>query len=182
MMKVKSKDLLIAVMALFIIALMVLMYKVNTLVIDRVPQHIEPEVYVMELTEAIERQNQFCTDLSYTTGWLKRHLENCLTLIETERGLEPIPLKYPYAFGPLLSKEPPEDQLHKKEPGPFVSPYEKPKPYSDSSEQEKNIRILRCLVDLKTMSVAMSRYNTEIHIDNFQQRLERIAPDPTSPQ
>ncbi|OQY07311.1 MAG: hypothetical protein B6I25_02145 [Planctomycetales bacterium 4572_13] len=174
-MKIKSKDLLITVMALFVIALMVLMYKVNTLVIDRVPQHIAPEVYVMDLTEAIERQNQICTDSSYAMGWLKRHLENCLTLIETERGLEPIPIS-PMGPYPL-----PSEKRFPEATSPFVVPYEKPKSYLDSSKREKNLRVLECLVNLSAMSATMARYNVERNIDNFQQRLERIAADPNSP-
>ena len=172
-MRLNFKDLLIAIMFVFILALMVLVYKVNTLVVDRIPNRIEPEVYAMGLTEAIERQNQTGVDLAYTVGWMKRHFDRCLTLIESERGLEPIPIKYPDWGGP----QPSEGYFLNKE-GPFVMPYEKPKHEPDQSPREKNLKHLECLVNLSTMAVTMSMYSVEMEIENFQQRLQRIAPDP----
>jgi len=81
MMRFDSRNLLIAVMSLFIIALMVLMYKVNRVVVERIPERVEPEVYVMGLSEAIERQNLAFGNLVYQARWLRVHLEKCLSLI-----------------------------------------------------------------------------------------------------
>ena len=174
-MRFDSRNLLIAVMFLFIIALMVLVYKVNKVVIARIPKEISPKVYVMDLTEAVERQNEFCFRLSYNTGWLKHHLDTCLTLIESERGLEPIPIEYPGPGGPR-----PAERYVFDKPRPFIMPYEKPEPVSDEPRPEKSLRHLECIINLSAVSAAHSMYCAEREIDNFQQRLERIAPDPNN--
>ena len=175
-MRFDSRNLLIAVMFLFIIALMVLVYKVNKTVIARIPKEISPEVYVMGLTEAIERKNQAHDSLSYTTGWLKRHLDRCLILIESERGLEPIPIECPKVRGPRHA-----EGSFKKKSGPFVIPYERPQIDPERSSQEKDLRYLQCLVNMQAMGTVSSMYNADGEIANFQQRLERITPDPNNP-
>ena len=175
-MRFDSRYLIIGVMFLIIIALMVLVYRVNTLVVDHIPRRIEPEVYVAGLTEAAERQNRVCVDLAYQANWLRRHLEKCLTLIESQRGLEPMSLKSdmskgPFAVSPRFSSE---------ASGPFITPYEKHDwSGEDSPSEEKDIRRLTCLTNLATLSAQMSSiYDMDRVIENFQQRLERIAPDP----
>jgi hypothetical protein len=182
-MSLKAKDLLIIVMALFIVALMVLMYKVNKLVVERIPERVPMEVYVVGMTEAVDRHNQFCVDLSHTTGWLKRHLDTCLTLLETERGLEPIP-KARLGFTPYG-----QDQTGQQDSAmpsckvqePFWVPYEKPKRYVEKSSEENNLRLLQCKMNLAAMAVTMSRYSVEMDIDNFQQRLRRLDPNNHDP-
>ena len=171
-MRLDSKNLLIGLLVMFNVALMALVYKVNALVVDRIPARIEPHVYVMDLTEAVERQMQATTDLSYTVSWLKRHLNNCLWMIESERGLEPIPLNRSGEYALL-----PGENVYPEKKEPFLSEYKKPAPSSDKPEQEKNLRTLTCLVNLTTLSAAMSMYHTEIEIDNFYKRLQRIAPE-----
>jgi len=181
-MSLKAKDLLIIVMALFIVALMVLMYKVNKLVIERIPEHVPMEVYAMGMTEAVDRQTQFCADLSHTTAWLKRHLDACLTLLETERGLEPIP---DTGYELLSVQGQPKQQGSAnpscKTPEPFFVPYEKPKSYVEKSPEENNLRMLECKMNLAAQAIAATRYNTEMTIDHFQQRLKRLDPASSDP-
>lgn len=182
-MSLKAKDLLIVVMALFIIALMVLMYKVNKLVVDRIPERVPMEVYVVGMTEAVDRQNQICADLSYTTGWLKRHLDTCLALLESERGLDPIP-KARLGFTPYVQDQTGQQDSAMpscKAPEPFFVPYEKPKPYVEKNSEENNLRMLQCKINLAAMAIAMSRYSVEMDIDNFQQRLKRLDPNNHDP-
>jgi hypothetical protein len=162
---------------------MVLMYKVNKLVVERIPELVPMEVYVVGMTEAVERQRQFSTDLSYTTGWLKRHLDTCLTQLESERGLKPIP-KAILEFTPYVQDQTGQQDSAMpscKAPEPFWVPYEKPKRYVEKSSEENNLRMLQCKMNLAAMAIAMSRYSVEIDIDNFQQRLRRLDPNNHDP-
>ena len=171
-MRLNSRDLIIAILIMFNIALMVLVYKVNRLVVESTPTQVEPHVYVMGLTKAVEKQIQVTTDLFNTMVWLKRHLDNSLSLIESERNLEPIQIERPNWLGMQL---PDECLLENKEL--FVIPYAKTQVFPDSPEQEKNLRYLVCLINLSTLGTTMSMYNVDMEINNLQMRLQRIAPD-----
>jgi hypothetical protein len=130
----------------------------------------------MGLAEAVERQNQSLREVTYTANWLKRHLDKSLSVIESERGFDPIPLKGPFKYEPLNSDEPvPLDR------GPFVTPYQRPAPHTEDGSQEKNLRYLQCIINLNSMGTTSSMFLIEDQIENFRQRLERIAPDPNTP-
>jgi hypothetical protein len=180
-MNPKAKDLLIVVMALFIIALLVLIYKINRFTIDKALNRNPTEVYIMGMTEAIDRQNQFFMQMSDTTRWLERHLENCITLLESERGLKPIPMK---SFGmPQISadrNEPETLQAFSEASGPFVIPYEKPKKMTEKSSEENNLAVLSCKINLSALAVVSAKYSVEMKIDNFQERLQRLDPKGTA--
>lgn len=162
-MRFDSRNLIIAIMFLIIIALMGLVYKVNKLVVDRIPENIEPEVYVMGLTEAIDRQNRAVYEMAYQNRWLRIHLDNCLRLIESERNLESIPVEFDMSKDPFIGMPFEGDRQ-----GPFVRPYAYAPP-EVTNDQEEHIRVLHCKVNLATMGSFTDRGAEEI-LANFQHR------------
>jgi hypothetical protein len=177
-MRFDSRNLLIGFMFLFIIALMVLMYKVNKVAVQRMPEHVPPKVFVAGLTEAVLRQNQAFSELSHQNRWLRIHLENCLTLIESERGLEPISVLSETSEEPFLGVI---YNLDKE--GPFVRPFVTHVPDPEYFErEEEDIRFLTCMVNISNNNAhGLSLNGMDEIIPYFQRRLERIAPDPNTP-
>jgi hypothetical protein len=173
-MSIKSKDLLVVVMVLFIVALLVLIYKMNRAALGRTPT----KVCVMGMTEAIDRQNQYYTQLTDATRWLERHLEKCIEFIESQQGLKPIPMKL-YEIPPITADVNDLEALQSfpEAPGPFVIPYKKPKRIMEKSPEEKDLELLWIRINMNTSAAVALRYDMELKIANFQERLQRLDPN-----
>ena len=84
------------------------------------------KTFVVKVIPALERDRVVSDDLPSQIWWLRRHLKKTLSVLETEYGLEPIPVKDTVQNFKL--KE--ELKIHRppRPPKPFVIAYEKPEP------------------------------------------------------
>lgn len=136
------------------------------------------EVYVSGMTKAVEKAGQDNIKLLIQAKWAMRHLENCIELMESERGLEPIAIDrgkmFPSYSGMGLPPLPPKKEQNKH---PFVSPYKEPQPKKQDDPKESDIRKLMCLFNLQRTAIAFSMYSFDAQIENYQQRLMRLDPN-----
>ena len=177
----KAKNIIIAILVAVILGQFFLLVRHT-----RIKQYIEYisgerlpiEVYVAGLTESINLNRQADIELLIQSQWAIRHLGQCVKLLEKERGLDPIPMKFknypiPDSNNPMMLLVP-----NKQESGPFYLPYEKPSGHKDHNDhEERDLNRLRCLLNLNTLSVNLASAAIEHQIHNYEERLQRLDPN-----
>lgn len=144
------------------------------------------KVYIVGLTESVDR---LTVEMGKTLGekvWMNDRLNACLTKLEVERGLEPIPVEDSFRkmYGAFTSSMNSPMSMGYTDPNstyayveekevPFFEPYTEPD-FSASNKEERSIRYLQCRLNLISLSHVFNRKQIQYHIDNLEKRLKRI--------
>ena len=179
----KTKNIIIAILAVVISGQFFLLVRLTRTqryvdFVNATHQSIPIEVYVAGLTESINQNRQANIELLVQSQWAIRHLGQCVKLLEKERGLDSIPMKfdsYPISDTnrPMMSLVP-----KKQESGPFYLPYVKSSSHKGPNDcKEGDLNRLRCLLNLNTVSVKLATAGIEQRIHNYEERLQRLDPN-----
>ncbi len=170
------KNLVIIILLIAVVLLSIFLYRATRVsrtlekLALRVPETVPVDVFVIGMTEAVQQQNQICSELTSQVWWLRRHLEKTLDFIEKEKNFEPI-----FIIDPLMNRKllPSEYLL---DPGPFVIPYQKPEyKFPDDSRDEYGLEALRSFMNLHSRSSQLAAgQSMEMLIKNFYTRLQRL--------
>jgi hypothetical protein len=182
----KTKNIIIAILVVVILGQFFLLLRQTRIqryidFVNKTPQRIRIpiEVYVAGLTESINQNRQANIELLVQSQWAIRHLGQCVKLLEKERGLDPIPMKFehyplPDSNHPMMPLVPP----NKQESGPFYLPCEKPSIHEEPNHPEEgDLNRLRCMLNLNTVSLKLASAGIEQQIHNYEERLQRLDPN-----
>jgi hypothetical protein len=168
-------NIVIGILVLIIACLSVSLYRITRLrtvlheVRDRVPTKVPLDVFVTGMAEAVEMHDRLWLDVAAQNVWLRRHLEQTVSKLETEYQLEPIPTKTAYPKqGTMLSE-------WIQAPEVFLIPYEKPEfKFPPLDPNECGLLNLKFEIDNQTRFFVMEIHDAEFWIENFYERLQRL--------
>jgi len=130
-----------------------------------------PELIVKDFVKNLMHNYRNQSWLNNQAEWALRHLANCIKLLESERGLEPIQIEYPADYWnsvPAIKLAPTSAK--------FWIPYEKRKQVEYEITDEEGLLILAGSISVPS-SYDWSIEGNEYEIDNYQKRLQRLDPN-----
>ena len=167
---------------------------------EKLARHRDPVVYIAGLTEAMEQHGKTLTVLGLQRTWLAERLDKCLAVLEEINDLEEIPMApasnvwgpgmmgpgvmMPGMMGPGMmgpggmgkrssSAWSRKDQPESKS---LYDRFEMPeKSRKVESVGEQQVRKLHCSMNLVNMAAAMQRNGLKSRIENYEERLQRLA-------
>jgi hypothetical protein len=135
------------------------------------------EVFIKSILPHVNMMCDQLQELSIQNRWLRRSLDKSIERLESERGLEPIPLKLLSDFTRNLKNYDPNRAAKISQPNePFFVPYKIPvlEPIELRPNDVDNIARLRALMGLRIMAVQMGMYSEKDSIENIEERLKRL--------
>jgi len=137
-------------------------------------QENAPLEYISGMTTSVNVAEKNIFRVLSQTKWSLQHLESCIKLMESERGLKPISSDRGKNYRHrTFSMEP----IKKKKTLPFVSPYKEPEHKKSDDSKESEIRKLICQFNLQQVALACAMYGFDTKIENYHQRLVRLDPN-----
>lgn len=122
---------------------------------------------VMELDSRV-------TELSIQVGWLRYHLDSCLTELEAQHGLEPVPFDWAEARGfPKVKSDPNMAQKHPS-PQPFWVPYKVLPTREIEVEKYTDSERLAAVIGMKCRAITANMLGMDKYIKHLEERLKRL--------
>lgn len=131
------------------------------------------DVYIIGLSTKIKDLHNYIGKSQWQERWLKRHLDNCLLLIEQQANLEPLPYEHPDTGMPISPKIKTKFQeMHL----PFFEPYlERELSEPEIDYRHDKVYAVMSLLDMQLHNFHWQKEHAKSRITHFEKRLSRIS-------
>jgi len=135
-----------------------------------IPRPVEEKLALRVLTLQYQARES-----SMQVAWFKGRLEKCLSELEKDKGLEPIPFDWAEAMGlPKFKRDPNHPERYASKPRPFYTPYRGIKRPEIKIERYRHIEKLSSTVSLTNSTLENNMLGMDKYIKHLEERLKRL--------
>ena len=115
------------------------------------------------------------TDLAIQVGWLRYHLDRCLTELEAEKGLEPMKFDWTEAMGfPKVKRAPNHPERYASKPRLFYIPYRGIKMPELKTGKYTDMEMLSVIIGLTNRTLDNNMLGMDKYIKHLEERLKQL--------